>query len=750
MKLSLTLQPDFVPATSTASRKVRDPLKPENVYCHRCSGYKVVPTEALAKWNPCPICEGTGQVKRQRFPLRAQDATGGELIECRLAVGLDAGTELPSEIMVMPGGLHEITPMQAGKAVKATVKIEPQTAAIMQDALEAHLAASPQRPFFDFDHEGKAASAWPQEFFWRQSPAPGVYARVEWSQAGADAVKGRTYRAFSPSFFVDSTKANPARVTGAPIDMGSLVNRPAFKTISPLWAKAADAADPEGKNQNESMTPEELAALQARLKLLEKENAELKAQAASSANDTALRAKDEEIAQLKQSLEKVNAEIKARNKSTAEAAVKAAVARGVIAPKDEALQARWTALIETDPTNEVLLANAPVNPALKPVTTPAAPLQARQGTVVTIEREDSQAVLKAYGEHYSAAISPRHGPSEQALQAGLIYQRDIAPRIQAGEPFPLVLATKPNEPIQAANAPGTLVGPIVMQRALDLLQLRFPVLSRIARDFSSEEVKFNQTVYTRTIAIPTVVDYNTVTGYANSDVTDTDVPVVIDKHKGTSITFNANDLASTDRDLFGEHAEAMMYALAKNMIDALYAILIAANYTGAAIVQDLAGFARATVIKLAGALSDDGVPDFMRTLLLIGSYYDKLGEDTTIVSVLNNAAARDTITTGVLPEIHGFLPVRAPNLPNTGNMTGFALFPNAVAIASRLPNDYTKAFPGADGGGVVRVVTNPKNGMSVSQVQFINHTLAAAFSRSAWMFGVAKGDIKAGRILKSI
>jgi hypothetical protein len=259
-------------------------------------------------------------------------------------------------------------------------------------------------------------------------------------------------------------------------------------------------------------------------------------------------------------------------------------------------------------------------------------------------------------------------------------------------------------------------------------------------------VKYNQTVNTRTIAVPTVVTYNTTTGYASSDVTDTDIPVVINAHKAVQIQFNANDLASTDRDLFGEHAEAMQYALAKEMCDAIYALFTAANYTNAGIVQSNATWARTTVIKFAGALSDLGVPDFMRTLILIGAAYDKLAEDTTIVSVLNNADARGVITSGVLPEIHGFLPVRAPNLPSTGNMNAFGLFANAVGMAARLPNDYTKAFPGADGGGTVRVVTNAKNGMSLAQVQFINHTLGAAYSRYAWMYGVAKGDIKAGQI----
>jgi hypothetical protein len=155
--------------------------------------------------------------------------------------------------------------------------------------------------------------------------------RIEWSKAGAEAVQGKMYRAFSPSFFVDSPKANPAKVTGAPLDMGALTNDPAFKKISPLWASAGRVGE-DGTNQKiNNMTPEELAKLQARIEKLEKENAELNAKAASSANDEVITAKNEEITQLKQALKKVQGEIKARNKERAKAPVKAAVARGAFA-----------------------------------------------------------------------------------------------------------------------------------------------------------------------------------------------------------------------------------------------------------------------------------------------------------------------------------------------------------------------------------------------------------------------------------
>jgi hypothetical protein len=59
---------------------------------------------------------------------------------------------------------------------------------------------------------------------------------------------------------------------------------------------------------------------------------------------------------------------------------------------------------------------------------------------VEITREDSHAVLAAYARNYSAASSGRLTKvgdsyvSAEAIEAGRIYDRDIAPRIDAGEP----------------------------------------------------------------------------------------------------------------------------------------------------------------------------------------------------------------------------------------------------------------------------------------------------------------------------
>lgn len=389
-----------------AIRDGRPKLERGNVYCHRCSG-RGREIDAQAEFVHCSLCRGTGQLARERHgdqkwrpvilphgaaitgvgiqcssgwhreaisavEAKAGESESDERMECRMAVSVEGAGDL----MVMPGGVHKITATRAGEPVTVTIAVGPEAASSLQSALEAHQAAGPQKPYFDFDHSRGPASAWPTSFEWRNAPRPGVYAKVEWSKAGKDAIEGRMYRAFSPTFFTD--RSEPARVTGAPLNMGSLVNEPAFQMISPLWASgiARDLKDrgyagTEGnEGTKESMAENtELAALQAKYSQLEKENGELKAKASSSAHADAISAKDGEIGGLKTEVTTLKAKLAERAKTDAKLAVEAAVARGAIPPKDEALQAKWRGLIESDPTHAELLGKLPGNPALQTVTT---------------------------------------------------------------------------------------------------------------------------------------------------------------------------------------------------------------------------------------------------------------------------------------------------------------------------------------------------------------------------------------------
>ncbi len=150
---------------------------------------------------------------------------------------------LPSEIQWMPPGQHTIVAHKNGAPEEMTIRVTPAGAARMQLQLNGYLSAlnagSEDKPYFDFNHDDREASAHVLSFAWGgDSPRTGgIRARVQWTTAGKQALVGRAYRRFSPSFWIDAA----GEIAGAPVNMGGLVNKAAFKTIMPIVAKGAHA-----------------------------------------------------------------------------------------------------------------------------------------------------------------------------------------------------------------------------------------------------------------------------------------------------------------------------------------------------------------------------------------------------------------------------------------------------------------------------------------------------------------------------
>jgi hypothetical protein len=624
----------------------------------------------------------------------------------------EPGLGLPAEIMAFPAGTHTIHARQSGRPVTRTVAVTPETAAAMQAALLAH-AAGPQKPYFDFDHDDTKASAWPQSYRWETGaggkPA-GVYAAVEWTASGAAAVRGKDYRSFSPAFHVD--QSTPSRVTAAPLNMGGLVNAPAFRAQAPIWAKDHSPAAPPPDRQPETtttMTEEEKQAAAAAAK------ATAEAAKAKADTDAAIKARQAGIDALQAKLaayEKKDAE---RRKADAQARVAAAVARGALPPKDDAIQAKWCALIEADPARAELLDALPGTGITQKITRPGAPITAKDGLVESLR-----------AMHAADAGKDRSAIYAKDVRAAFADLRD------------------PLGPILAAHSLGTLVPELIVQRAFARLKLSFPWLGSITTDFSAENAQFGQTIKTRLLGSLTANDYDPASGYGGNNASATDVPIVINKHKGVPLTYNVNELASTTRDLFGEQTEAMHIAIAEAFVGDLLALITAGNFAKVTTAVTTA-FARATLTSMAKEQNKDKVPTIGRILLLNPDAFERLGSDATIVQ-LAAYQKPELITQYTLPPVAGYQPYEVVSLPSAANLAGLALTRDALAIATRVPNDYTAALPGASNGSI-SVLTNPDTGISVQLVQYVNHDLATATARIATMYGVAVGNPAVARRL---
>ena len=246
------------------------------------------------------------------------------------------------DIQWMPPGVHEIEPSTPdGEVKKITVLVDEAAAEAVEEARARYQAefdaGHGDAPYTDFCHADQEASSWVLRVYWGGDDPKkgGIRAVVDWTDEGR-AKKGKSLKRFSPGFYVSDEPDAEGRyhITGAPANMGGLVNRAAFRSIQHLSASATtEGGEKQHNNQDQNtMTEEEIKALR------------------------------DENAALKKQLEDLQKTVAAMQEKDADAAVEAACAAGKIAPD---LKASWKENILKNPAAKELLASLPVNPAFR-------------------------------------------------------------------------------------------------------------------------------------------------------------------------------------------------------------------------------------------------------------------------------------------------------------------------------------------------------------------------------------------------
>lgn len=423
-----------------------------------------------------------------------------------------------------------------------------------------------------------------------------------------------------------------------------------------------------------------------------------------------------------------SAELKARNATLesavlnqrtkdADEGVKAAIKRGAIAVKDDALQAKWKKRCIEDPENLELLASMKGSPALDRAVAPQRLILS--GGTAQILREDPATVLQAY-----------HAERD-SRKRGQIYAKEIAPALNKGDVLDFSRVK-----LQAANSLGTLVGNIISQRTLELVVSRRPMLNGIVTDFSAEVAKLNQTVYTRAVGLPTVQNF----GAAASDSADTDYPVTLDKHKQVAFTFTAAEYLATGRNLVAEHSEALALALGNYYVDTV-AALITDAFTSE-VVAAAAGKSFDDIVASTKALNAAGSPDTNRFGWVNSDYAAALRNDELMIANFdkNNESGYAHWT-----NVQGFKDIfEYPALPgNAVNLIAFFAHRSALLLVARVAMD-PATLTGAGYPGLIETVTDPVSGLSVISNQYIAQDTLAVTSRLISLFGCARGLVTSG------
>ncbi len=108
---------------------------------------------------------------------------------------------------------------------------------------------------------------------------------------------------------------------------------------------------------------------------------------------------------------------------------------------------------------------------------------------------------------------------------------------------------------------------------------------------------------------------------------------------------------------------------------------------------------------------------------------------------LYNQENRAAIMKGELPEVAGFGIEEYPNLPANGaSLVGVVGTPDSTVYAQRVPRDPREVIPGLPIPGNVGVVTEPRTGLSVQVVEYVDLNTLNITTKLLWMYGTAVGN----------
>lgn len=310
----------------------------------------------------------------------------------------DNNGQAPGAILWAPKGEHTIKCSVNGEPGTCVVRVTPDCVPRLNADLEAKLNSN-VKPVGLYDHETGPASYKPARFVWDEEK--GVVLELEgWTGRGKADVEEGNYGYHSPRFRRDKGTGEILGLLPDCIEVGSLVNDPAFDEIERIAASRTEGdvahfddvedTDKPGDNENLEKPGEgieeqdnnnttnrdmDITKLVALGILTEEEakaeNAEAIALERIKALQNKGKASSDELEASKQELAKCREEIAASKKQTeerADLAVEDAIAAGKIAPKDEATKAFWKRALTEDYIAASKQLNAlPKNPAFDDV-----------------------------------------------------------------------------------------------------------------------------------------------------------------------------------------------------------------------------------------------------------------------------------------------------------------------------------------------------------------------------------------------
>lgn len=220
----------------------------------------------------------------------------------------------------------------------------------------------------------------------------------------------------------------------------------------------------------------------------------------------------------------------------------------------------------------------------------------------------------------------------------------------------------------------------IAQKSLDVLQSVPILIDRFATDFSPETLGAGQTsITTRYVVAPSAQDIES--GYSPTAVSTVSRTMTFSNFWGYVVGLTDSEVMASAinlQRLFVEPAAISTVNKAENLI---MSCITNSNFS-AKVTKTSAQFDSDVVADIADTLSTANVIG-RRTLVLNPTYYASLLKDGSVKSALAFGEGAP-LPTGMVGRLHGMDIVVSTNIPsNSENLVGFALAPQAIAVAAR-------------------------------------------------------------------
>ena len=293
----------------------------------------------------------------------------------------------------------------------------------------------------------------------------------------------------------------------------------------------------------------------------------------------------------------------------------------------------------------------------------------------------------------------------------------------------------------------TLSSAEIITDVLDAFKTRFPLLSAITTDFSSEEARLGQTITGRIASLPTVRDYDSTDGYkanaASANGLTTDVSVTLNNHKHVPVKIDYIDQISTQRNLYNEVIGTLAFALGKKACDDALGLIVNTNFEQTA--HEAASPDLSDLNSIAGQLNSQGAAPVGRFGIVNSAAYQSLENDEKIASGNYHGQQRTSNAYGNLSNIAGFEQIMEyPDLGTASaysNINGFFADRSAIVMASRVPTDMDRVATelGIPSISNTEVVSDPDTGLSIMGITYQDPGTFDIYTTMTFIYGFVAG-----------